>query len=181
MKNKWLIALYKINEVKRVEANLSSQKFKYYLPKITTTKTNSNPKVEVLFPGYIFINTSPENYSVLKYTKGIKDILKFGDQISSLSSDEIKAMQMVEKTSKSTPLVRQLKIGQDAFVKKGSLKGNIDADVVTISGKCDGQVSGDVISVKSTGKITGEVFYENISIEEGAVVEAQIGRRKNKN
>jgi len=125
MKNKWLIALYKINEVKRVEANLSSQKFKYYLPKITTTKTNSNPKVEVLFPGYIFINTSPENYSVLKYTKGIKDILKFGDQISSLSSDEIKAMQMVEKTSKSTPLLRQLKIGQDAFVKKGSLKGNI--------------------------------------------------------
>tara|TARA_B100001778_G_scaffold1280_1_gene1124 strand:+ start:188 stop:667 length:480 start_codon:yes stop_codon:yes gene_type:complete len=125
MKNKWLIALYKINEVKRVEANLSSQKFKYYLPKITTTKTNSNPKVEVLFPGYIFINTSSENYSVLKYTKGIKDILKFGDKISSLSSDDIKAMQMVEKTSKSTPLVRQLKIGQDAFVKKGSLKGNI--------------------------------------------------------
>ena len=125
MKNKWLIALYKINEVKRVEANLSSQKFKYYLPKITTTKTNSNPKVEVLFPGYIFINTSSENYSVLKYTKGIKDILKFGDQISSLSSDEIKAMQVVEKTSKSNPLVRQLKIGQDAFVKKGSLKGNI--------------------------------------------------------
>ena len=125
MKNKWLIALYKINEVKRVEANLSSQKFKYYLPKITTTKTNSNPKVEVLFPGYIFINTSSENYSVLKYTKGIKDILKFGDQISSLSSDEIKAMQMVEKTSKSSPLLRQLKIGQDAFVKKGSLKGNI--------------------------------------------------------
>ncbi len=125
MKNKWLIALYKINEVKRVEANLSSQKFKYYLPKITTTKTNSNPKVEVLFPGYIFINTSSENYSVLKYTKGIKDILKFGDKISSLSSDDIKAMQVVEKTSKSTPLVRQLKIGQDAFVKKGSLKGNI--------------------------------------------------------
>ena len=101
------------------------KKFKYYLPKITTTKTNSNPKVEVLFPGYIFINTSSENYSVLKYTKGIKDILKFGDQISSLSSDEIKAMQMVEKTSKSSPLLRQLKIGQDAFVKKGSLKGNI--------------------------------------------------------
>ena len=60
----------------------------------------------------------------------------------------------------------------------GILKGNIDADVVTISGKCDGQVSGDVISVKSTGKISGEVFYENISIEEGAVVEAQIGKRK---
>ncbi len=63
----------------------------------------------------------------------------------------------------------------------GILKGNIDADVVTISGKCDGQVSADVISIKSTGKISGEVFYENISIEEGAVVEAQIGKRKSKN
>ena len=51
----------------------------------------------------------------------------------------------------------------------GTLKGNIDADVVSVSGKCDGQVSGDVISIKSTGKITGEVFYENISIEEGAL------------
>ena len=63
----------------------------------------------------------------------------------------------------------------------GTLKGNIDADVVTVSGKCDGQVSGDVVSIKSTGKISGEVFYENISIEEGAVVEAQVGKRKNKN
>ena len=41
-------------------------------------------------------------------------------------------------------------------------------------------LSGDIISIKSTGKITGEVFYENISIEEGAVVEAQVGKRKNK-
>ena len=125
MKKKWLIALYKINEVKRVETNLSNQKFDYYLPKITTTKINSNPKVEVLFPGYIFINTSSENYSVLKYTKGIKDILKFGDQISFLSSEDIKAMQIVEKTSKSSPVAKQLQIGQDAYIKKGSLKGSI--------------------------------------------------------
>ena len=31
----------------------------------------------------------------------------------------------------------------------GTLKGNIDADVVTVSGKCDGQVTGDIISIKS--------------------------------
>ena len=60
----------------------------------------------------------------------------------------------------------------------GTLKGNIDADVVTVAGKCDGQVTGDIVSIKSTGKISGEVFYENISIEEGAVVEAQVGKRK---
>ena len=62
----------------------------------------------------------------------------------------------------------------------GSLKGNVEADVITVSGKCDGQILGDVVSVKSTGKISGEVFYENISIEEGAIVEAQIGKKQNR-
>ena len=55
----------------------------------------------------------------------LKDILKFGDQISFLSSEDIKAMQIVEKTSKSSPVAKQLQIGQDAYIKKGSLKGSI--------------------------------------------------------
>ena len=125
MKKKWLIALYKINEVKRVESNLLNQKFDYYLPKIMTTKINSNPKVEVLFPGYIFINTCFENYAVLKYTKGIKNILKFGDQISYLSSEDINAIQMAEERSKLRPVASQIKIGQDALITKGSLRGSI--------------------------------------------------------
>ena len=61
------------------------------------------------------------------------------------------------------------------------LKGNIDADIVNVSGKCDGQVSAEVVSIQSSGKISGDIFYENISIEEGAIVEAQITKRKNKN
>ena len=62
MKKKWLIALYKSNEVKKVERNLLNQKFDYYLPKLTIKKINATPKVEVLFPGYIFVNTGLENY-----------------------------------------------------------------------------------------------------------------------
>ena len=63
----------------------------------------------------------------------------------------------------------------------GNLKGNINADIVNVSGKFDGQVSAEVVSILSSGKVTGDIFYDNISIEEGAVVEAQINRRKNKN
>ena len=125
MKKKWLIALYKSNEVKRVESNLSNQKFEYYLPKITLKKFNTKPKVEVLFPGYIFVNTSLENYQALKYTAGIINIIKFGDNIPSLSSKEIEAMQMAEEKSKIDPLVSQIQIGQDAVISKGFLKGNI--------------------------------------------------------
>ena len=125
MKKKWLIALYKGNEVKRLERNLLNQKFDFYLPKITTKKINANPKVEVLFPSYIFVNISLENYSALKYTMGIKNIIKFGDNISCIASEEIKAMQMVEEASKLDPVTTQIQIGQDVTIAKGSLKGSI--------------------------------------------------------
>ena len=125
MKKNWLVATYKINEVRRVESNLLNQEFDFYLPKITTKKINSNPKVEVLFPGYIFVNTSFENYSALKYTMGIKNILKFGDNISCISDEEIDAMQNAEELSKTDPIVSQIKIGQDATIAKGSFKGSI--------------------------------------------------------
>ena len=125
MKKNWLVATYKINEARRVESNLSNQKFDYYLPKITIKKINANPKVEVLFPGYIFVNTGLENYSALKYTMGIKNIIKFGDNISCISSEEIEAMQMMEETSKIDPVPLQIQIGQDVIIKKGSLAGSI--------------------------------------------------------
>jgi len=125
MKKNWLIATYKINELKRVESNLLNQKFDYCLPKITTKKINSNSKVEVLFPGYIFVNTGFENYSALKYTMGIRNIIKFGGNISCISDEEIEAMQMVEEVSKINPVTSQIQIGQDVMIAKGSLAGSI--------------------------------------------------------
>ena len=124
MKN-WLIATYKLNEVKSLERNLSNQKFVYFLPKINKKKLNSKPRKEVLFPGYIFVNISFKNYSALKYTKGIKDILKFGDRIPSISDEEIKTIQMLEASSLTSPITTKFKLGQEVIVKEGSLRGMI--------------------------------------------------------
>ena len=124
MKN-WLVATYKINEVERLKLNLLRQKFNFYIPKITTKKINFSPKEELLFPGYVFINTSFENYSALKYTAGIKNIIKFGDQISCISQEDIKNMQRAEETSKINPLAQEIEIGQEALISEGSFKGAI--------------------------------------------------------
>lgn len=121
----WLVATYKIKEVKRLEFNLSNQKFDYYLPKITKKNLNSEPKEELLFPGYIFVNTSFQNYSTLKYTIGIKNVIKFGDNISYMSNEEIETIQMAEESSKTHPLTTELQVGQEVIVKEGSLKGKI--------------------------------------------------------
>ena len=125
MMRNWLVATYKVNEVKRLKSNLLSQKFNFYIPKITIKKINVSPKEEVLFPGYIFVNTSFENYSALKYTVGIRNIIKFGDNISCISDEDIEAMQMAEETSKIDPVASQIQIGQDVMIAKGSLTGSI--------------------------------------------------------
>ena len=121
----WLVATYKINETKRVESNLSNQNFDYYLPKIKVKKSDSNLKEEVMFPGYVFINTSLENYLSIKYTKGIKKVVKFGTNIPCLTDNEIKSIQSVEKLSNSNPISQKINIGQEAFVADGPFKGTL--------------------------------------------------------
>tara|TARA_B100000963_G_scaffold360119_1_gene389813 strand:- start:466 stop:942 length:477 start_codon:yes stop_codon:yes gene_type:complete len=121
----WLIANYKINEIKRVEINLKNQSFDYYLPKIVTKKHNLNPREEVMFPGYIFINTDIENYSSVAFTKGIKNIIRFGENIAQISDEEIKSINLVEKSSRSDPLIQKIQIGQEVNIVSGSFKGNI--------------------------------------------------------
>lgn len=125
MKKKWLIASFKSNEIKRVKINLLNQKFEYYLPKVIIKKFNSKPKEEVLFPGYIFVNTCLENYSTLQYTFGIKSIIKFGQNIAYISNEDINAMKMAEQESKIDPIIPKIHIGQDAIISNGSFKGSI--------------------------------------------------------
>ena len=121
----WLVATYKIKEVKKLELNLSNQKFDYYLPTITIKSLNSVSKEELLFPGYIFVNTAFKNYSTLKYTVGIKNVIKFGDNISFMPDKDIATIQMTEELSKTDPLTTQFHLGQEAVVKDGSLKGTL--------------------------------------------------------
>ncbi len=119
----WFVATYKINEIKRAESNLLNQNFDYYLPKINVKKHDSNLKEEILFPGYIFIKTRLEDYSFIKYTKGIKKVVKFGKSIPRLTDNEIESIQSIEKLSKTKPIKKKMSIGQETVVAEGPFKG----------------------------------------------------------
>lgn len=124
--NKWLVASYKINEVDIVQKNLENQNFEYFLPKIFTKKDNSNLlSSDIMFPGYIFINTNINKYSTLQYTKGIKKVLKYGNSISCINEDDIKSIKKIEQTSKVKPIISNIYIGQEVLIKGGFLKDNI--------------------------------------------------------
>ena len=119
----WLIASYKINEINRLITNLLNQKFNYYLPRIIVKKIDSGVKEEMLFPGYIFINTELENYSNLRFTRGIKNVIKFGNNIPCMTDDEIESIKIIENASKIDPITSRIYIGQEATIARGFLKG----------------------------------------------------------
>ena len=121
----WLVATYKINEIKRAERNLLYQNFDYYLPRIKFKKPNSNYGEEVLFPGYVFLNIRLEDYSLIKYTKGIKKVVKFGKNIPSLTDNEINSIKSIEKLSNSLPITPKINIGQEAVITDGPFKGTL--------------------------------------------------------
>ena len=121
----WVVATYKINESGNLQRNLESQEFMYYLPKIITKDSNIGSKEEMLFPGYIFVNIALENYSSLKFTRGIKNIIKFGENISHITDNEIKKIRTIEEESIINPVTTKICIGQEVFIANGPLKGTL--------------------------------------------------------
>ena len=120
----WMVATYKTNELKRLKANLQNQEIEYYHPKINTKKYNLTPKEEPLFPGYIFIYSSIENYSKIKYTRGISKVIRFNNHIATLEDDEIFEIKKIESESFSEPIIQKIFVGQEAKMSEGPLKGS---------------------------------------------------------
>jgi len=121
--NYWIVATYKINESKILKTNLKNQEFEFYLPQIVIKKNNLLLKEELIFPGYIFIKTAFKNYSTLKYTRGIKNVIKFGENIACISEHEIKTIKMIEKESRINPMRSSIHIGDEATISNGPFEG----------------------------------------------------------
>jgi|TARA_B100000401_G_C52525076_1_gene586326 transcriptional antiterminator RfaH len=121
----WMVATYKINQFIRVQQNLKNQSYEFYNPKVRIKKQNSSFNEELLFPGYIFIHSSLDQYQKIKYTKGIKEVIRFDSNVAILSNDEINELRRVEKNSYTKPIAQNLSIGQETTISKGPFKGSI--------------------------------------------------------
>ena len=59
--------------------------------------------------------------------------------------------------------------------KSGNVKGKIKTDTITVEGKAEGEINADdVLNIKSTGHVSGKVFYGEIQIEEGGKISGEI-------
>jgi len=119
----WIVATYKVNELKRLYTNLQNQDFNYYNPKIRIKNHNHTIKKEPMFPGYIFINSDISNYYKIKYTKGISSIIRFNNNIAIMSNDEIDELKRIQEKSFQNPVSPKIIIGQETVISDGPLKG----------------------------------------------------------
>ena len=60
-------------------------------------------------------------------------------------------------------------------LKPGSyVNGTVTADTVTVEGEVDGDIQAKDIYVKSTAKIKGNIRYQNIDIQNGSIINADL-------
>ena len=66
--------------------------------------------------------------------------------------------------------------------KSGNVKGKIKTDNITVEGRAEGEINADdVLNIKSTGHVSGKVFYGEIQIEEGGKISGEINHRNKDN
>ena len=66
--------------------------------------------------------------------------------------------------------------------KSGNVKGKIKTDTITVEGKAEGEIKAeDILNIKSTGHVSGKVFYGEIQIDEGGKISGEINHRDKDN
>ncbi len=59
----------------------------------------------------------------------------------------------------------------------GEVEGELRASSIAIKGVFIGQIFGGTVKLHPSARVTGEIFYENLSIESGAEVESECKSR----
>jgi cytoskeletal protein CcmA (bactofilin family) len=72
------------------------------------------------------------------------------------------------------------KVSADAIMieESGSVDGELHASNVAIKGRFEGKIFGGIVNLHSTANVSGEIFYETLSVESGAQVNSTCAVKK---
>ena len=94
----WIIAKHKPNQYKIALINLERQNYEFFQPTFKTISRRQNKFKEIIkpvFPGYIFIaiNLEENNWHKINNTKGISNIIVFGNNIPLIKYELIQELK----------------------------------------------------------------------------------------
>ncbi len=93
----WIVIQTKSNNELKATVNLQRQGYFVFFPKILKHYTSFNTlkkRIKPLFPGYIFVNLKEnQNWTKIRYTFGVKNIIKLGEEIYKIPNEIIKQIK----------------------------------------------------------------------------------------
>lgn len=123
---KWFVVNTKPKNEERAAGNLSGGGIDVLAPKLRLRKYKNGLftyVVEAMFPGYIFAKFDPiDDFRLVKYARGVKTIVHFGDRIVPIHEDLIDFIRSRLENGIATVQRKPLVKGQKIFIKEGPFK-----------------------------------------------------------
>jgi len=73
-----------------------------------------------------------------------------------------------------------VKAGSIQIFEAGSVKGTLECEKLSIAGNVEGKVtSTKTLEIKATGKLTGEILYEELIVTSGGAISGSMDKHSN--
>ena len=128
---KWYLIYTKPNQEKIAKVNLENQSLEAYLPILVTVDPLKKDVIssKVMFPRYIFsrFDVEQKDYSFIRSTSGVSQIVRFGNKLAEVSNDFISSLK--SRSDYDQNFVKEMRIkkyvyGDTVLVTNGLLKGS---------------------------------------------------------
>lgn len=139
--DRWYLAYTKPRQEQIAHFNLEQQAFDVYLPLFKKFKKTENGPItlfEPMFPRYILFrpSKSDQSISVVRSTKGIASIVRFGFEPAMLHDELVQRIRQIEqdRTHATLQELSNLKTGQTVRLKNSALSG-VEGLIQSVSSK----------------------------------------------
>ena len=123
----WFVVNTKPKNEDRAASNLTEGGIEVLAPKIKLKKYKNGRLVEVveqMFPNYIFVKFQPvEEFRLVKYTRGVKTIVHFGNRIVTVQDEIIEFIKSRLVDGVAVLQKPKFKKGEKVLIKDGPFKG----------------------------------------------------------
>jgi len=123
----WFVVNTKPKNEDRAASNLTEGGIEVLAPKIKLKKYKNGRLVEVveqMFPNYIFVKFQPvEEFRLVKYTRGVKTIVHFGNRIVPVQDEIIEFIKSRLVDGVAVLQKPKFKKGEKVLIKDGPFKG----------------------------------------------------------
>jgi transcriptional antiterminator RfaH len=124
---KWFVVRTKPKNEDRAKRNLENGGFEVLAPKIRYRRLKDgkiSEVIEEMFPGYIFVKFLLEkDYRTIKYTRGVKEIVHFGDRIIPVQEEVIHYIRARLKNGVADLEPPKISRGEKVTITDGPFKG----------------------------------------------------------